>query len=134
MNTTILPIIQVSELLQLYKSENLVIIDASNGKNAKSNYDEIHLAGALFIDLNTQLADIATDFAFGGRHPLPNIEDFADTLSHLGISKDSHVIVYDDKNGSNAAARFWWMLKAIGHENVQVLNGGFQKAEKLHFL
>jgi thiosulfate/3-mercaptopyruvate sulfurtransferase len=34
--------------------------------------------------------------------------------------------VYDDKNGANAAARFWWMLRALGHRNVQVLDGGWQ--------
>lgn len=133
MKHAISPIISASELLQLYPSENLILIDASNGKNAKENYDTKHLEGALFVDLNTQLADIKDDFALGGRHPLPKIEDFATTLSNLGISSKSHVVVYDDKNGSNAAARFWWMLKAIGHEKVQVLNGGIQEAEKHHF-
>lgn len=127
------PIIQASELLQLYKSENLILIDASNGKNAKSNYDAKHLDGALFVDLNTQLADIKEDLSLGGRHPLPKIEDFATTLSQLGITSKSHVVVYDDKNDANAAARFWWMLKAVGHEKVQVLDGGFQEAEKNHF-
>ncbi|MDZ7650742.1 MAG: rhodanese-like domain-containing protein [Cytophagales bacterium] len=41
----------------------------------------------------------------------------------------SHVVIYDDKQGGNAAARFWWMLKAVGHNNVQVLNGGLQSAK-----
>ena len=130
---TISPIIQASELLQLYKSNDLVLIDVSSGKNAKLNYDEKHLEGALFVDLNTQLADIKEDFSLGGRHPLPNIQDFAATLSNLGILSKSHVVLYDNQNGANAAARFWWMLKAVGHEKVQVLNGGFQEAEKLHF-
>jgi thiosulfate/3-mercaptopyruvate sulfurtransferase len=134
MNTkNIPPIIQSSELLDLYKSENLVLIDASNGKNAKANYEEKHLDGALFVDLNTQLADIKEDFAIGGRHPLPKIEDFAETVANLGISSASRVVIYDDKNGSNAAARLWWMLKSLGHEKVQVLNGGFQEAEKINF-
>lgn len=133
MKPSLSPVIQASELLQLFPFENLMLIDASNGKNAKSNYDAKHLDGALFVDLNTQLADIKDDLALGGRHPLPKIEDFTATLSHLGISPKSHVVVYDDKNGSNAAARFWWMLKAIGHEKVQVLNGGIQEAEKNHF-
>ena len=132
MNTTS-PIIQASELQQSYKSKNLVLIDVSCGKNAKLNYAEKHLEGALFVDLNTQLADIKEDFSLGGRHPLPNIQDFAITLSNLGISSKSHVVLYDNQNGANAAARFWWMLKAVGHEKVQVLNGGFQEAEKLHF-
>lgn len=130
---TISPIIQASELLQLYKSKDLILIDVSCGKNAKLNHAEKHLEGALFVDLNTQLADIKEDFSLGGRHPLPNIQDFATTLSNLGISSKSHVVLYDNQNGANAAARFWWMLKAVGHEKVQVLNGGFQEAEKLHF-
>jgi thiosulfate/3-mercaptopyruvate sulfurtransferase len=83
--------------------------------------------------LNTQLADIKEDLSIGGRHPLPKLEDFLQTISNLGISPESHVIIYDDKNGANAAARFWWMLKAIGHEKVQVLDGGFQEAAKHDF-
>ncbi len=133
MNVNISPIIQASELLKLCKSENLIIVDVSNGKNAKSNYEAKHLEGAIFVDLNTQLAEIKNDLSIGGRHPLPKIENFAKTLSDLGISPKSHIIIYDDKNGSNAAARFWWMLKSIGHEKVQVLNGGIQEAEKNNF-
>lgn len=133
MNQNIPPIIQSAALLKLYKSENLVIIDARSGKNAKANYEEKHLDGALFVDLESQLAEIKEDASNGGRHPLPKIENFAKTLSNLGISEKSHVVIYDDKNGSNAAARFWWMLKAVGHEKVQVLDGGFQAAEKSNF-
>lgn len=133
MNIKIVPIIQVEELLELYKTKNIVIVDASNGKNAKENYNKKHLDTAQFIDLNTQLATIPDNFADGGRHPLPSINKFAETLQQLGITNDSHVIVYDDKSGANAAARFWWMLKSIGHEKVQVLNGGIQEAEKVNF-
>ena len=127
------PIISASELLQLYPLDELVLIDVSNGKDARSNYEAKHLDGALYVDLNTQLADIKDDVSVGGRHPLPSIDTFSKTLGHLGITPESHVVVYDDKNGSNAAARFWWMLKAVGHDKVQVLNGGFQEAEKAHF-
>lgn len=133
MNENISPIIQASELLKLYKSENLIIVDVSNGKNAKLNYDAKHLEGAIFVDLNTQLAEVKDDLSIGGRHPLPKIESFAKTLSNLGISTKSHVVIYDDKNGSNVSARFWWMLKSIGHEKVQVLDGGIQEAEKTNF-
>lgn len=129
MNVNISPIIQASELLKLYKSENLIIVDVSNGKNAKSNYKTKHLDGAIFVDLNTQLAEIKDDLSIGGRHPLPKIENFAKMLSNLGISPKSHIVIYDDKNGSNAGARFWWMLKSVGHEKVQVLNGGLNQAK-----
>lgn len=133
MNQNIPPIIQSAALLKLHKSENLVLIDARSGKNARANYEEKHLDGALFVDLENQLAEIKEDASIGGRHPLPKIENFAKTLSNLGISEKSHVVIYDDKNGANAAARFWWMLKAVGHEKVQVLDGGFQAAEKSNF-
>lgn len=128
---TISPIIRAGELLKIYQKENLVLVDASN--NPKAAYEKQHLDGALFVDVNTELADIKKDLSNGGRHPLPDLKDFSETLSKLGISRDSHVVVYDDKNGSNAAARFWWMLKSVGHEKVQVLDGGFQAAEQAGF-
>jgi len=124
------PLIEVNELLKIYKDSGVMIFDVSNSKNAKSNYEKEHIEGAFFIDLNTQLADIKSDLSEGGRHPLPKIETFAKTLTDLGISKNKHIIIYDDKNGSNAAARFWWMLKSVGHEKVQVLNGGINQAKK----
>lgn len=134
MNKNISPIIQASELIELYKTENLIIVDVSNGKNAKENYKKRHLEGALYLDLNSQLSEINTDLSIGGRHPLPSIKNFAKTISKIGITPKSHIIIYDDKNGSNAAARFWWMMKSIGHEKVQVLNGGIQEAEKNNLL
>lgn len=133
MSLSISPIIQVSELKKLHKSENVILVDVRNGKNAKSDYEAKHLEGAIFLDLNTQLSEIKQDLSIGGRHPLPKIENFAETLSSIGITQESHVVIYDDKNGSNAAARFWWMLKSIGHHKVQVLNGGIQEAEKNTF-
>ncbi|NIF05737.1 sulfurtransferase [Chryseobacterium sp. Tr-659] len=122
------PIISSSELKNL-STENLVILDARTGKEVKQNYLDKHIKGARFIDLDKDLAEIGEDAAFGGRHPLPSVEKFAETLSNLGISENSHVVVYDDKNASNAAARAWWMLRSFGFENVQVLDGGMQAAE-----
>lgn len=123
------PIISPSELKNL-PTENLIILDARAGKDVRQNYLAKHIKGARFIDLDKDLAEIGPDAAFGGRHPLPSVEKFAETLSSLGIPEDAHLIVYDDKNGSNAAARAWWMLKSFGFKNVQVLDGGFQNAEK----
>ncbi|RYM32154.1 sulfurtransferase [Brumimicrobium glaciale] len=122
-------IIQADELLKLYPSKDLILVDARN----EEAYQKSHLDTAVFVDLNSDLADIKEDFAIGGRHPLPEIENFAETLKNIGITKESHIVVYDDKNGANASARFWWMLKSIGHEKVQVLNGGLQQAIKVNF-
>lgn len=123
------PIISSSELKNL-SAENLIILDVRVGKDIHQTYLEKHIKGARFIDLDKDLAEIGEDAAFGGRHPLPDITKFAETLSNLGILEDSHVVIYDDKNGANAAARAWWMLKSFGFKNVQVLDGGFQAAEK----
>lgn len=123
------PIISPSELKNL-PTENLIILDARVGKDVYQNYLNYHIKGARFIDLDKDLAEIGENAAFGGRHPLPTVERFAETLSNLGISEGAHVVVYDDKNGSNAAARAWWMLKSFGFENVQVLDGRFQNAEQ----
>lgn len=127
MSKLLSPIISPEELITLQRSE-IVIIDARAGINAKENYITSHLEGARYVDLNHDLATISPDAAIGGRHPLPSYQKFSEVLSKLGITPSSHVIVYDDKNGSNAAARFWWMLRAIGHEKVQVVNGGLQTA------
>lgn len=123
------PIISPSELKRL-PTENLVLLDARVGKDVYRNYLDKHIKGARFIDLDKDLAEIGENAAFGGRHPLPAIKKFAQKLSELGISEKSHIVIYDDKNGANAAARVWWMLKAFGLEKVQVLDGGFQNAEK----
>ncbi len=127
------PIISANELLQLINNENNVLIDARSGGDAKEKYEKEHLEKARFFDLETQLADIKSDASQGGRHPLPDPEKFALHVKESGIKRDSHVVVYDDKFGANAAARFWWMLKAIGHGKVQVLNGGFDAATKAGF-
>ena len=128
------PLIQAVDLRKLKDQKDLVIVDASQGPNAYTNYLNQHLEGAVYVDLDTQLADIKADFADGGRHPLPSISQFLNTLYELGISPNSHIVVYDDKGGANAAARFWWMLNAIGHKKVQVLNGGLQAAVSAGFL
>lgn len=122
------PLIQATELAEIIQSPDVLIVDARNSANPKKTYESGHLKGAVFVDPNLDLADIKANLAEGGRHPLPKLEDFCRTLGKLGIRPESRVVVYDDQLGANAAARFWWMLRALGHEQVQVLEGGFQAA------
>jgi thiosulfate/3-mercaptopyruvate sulfurtransferase len=131
MNENISPIIQPVDLVQLFENKTFLLLDVRAGVTAEADYLHQHIAGAFWVDLNKSLAEIPTDFAKGGRHPLPSPSKFSSLLSSLGIQSDSHVIVYDDKSGANAAARCWWMLRSAGIENVQVLNGGMQAAEEL---
>lgn len=123
------PIIQPEELVELVKTTDVVIIDAGSSVS----YGTQHLKGAVYTDLNLDLAAVPEDAANGGRHPLPEPAQFGQVLARLGITPQSHVIVYDDKSGALAASRFWWMLKAAGHEKVQVVNGGLTAAVKAGF-
>ncbi len=124
------PIISAPELLAILDQSDLILIDSRTSANPKSTYDQGHLQSARFVDPNTDLADIKEHLAHGGRHPLPEIQDFCRVLGKLGITPDSQVVVYDDQDGANAAARMWWMLRALGHEKVQVLEGGIQAGAK----
>ena len=124
------PLIAAGELGKLLSgaATTLVLIDARNTANPLADYEAGHLPGARFADVNKDLADIKASAADGGRHPLPSASAFAKTLGRWGITPHTHVVVYDDKSGANAAARVWWMLRSIGHEKVQVLDGGMQAA------
>ena len=105
-----------------------IIIDVRAGAGAHERYLAGHLPNAIFATLDDDLAAHPEDPAFGGRHPLPSVKDFTGTLTKWGITPDSHVVIYDDKAAAMGGARLWWMLRAIGHKNVQVLNGGLKAA------
>lgn len=90
-----------------------------------------HLAGAQHADLNRHLStacDPGHDPARGGRHPLPTPARFAAQVGAWGLGPESEVVVYDAAGGGNAAARLWWMLRALGHDRVAVLDGGLAAA------
>jgi thiosulfate/3-mercaptopyruvate sulfurtransferase len=85
----------------------------------RAAYEEGHIPGAIFVDLDTVLAG----HGGGGRHPLPDPGDFARALGKLGIGDEHEVVVYDDVGGS-VSARLWWMLDDLGHRAVRLLDGG----------
>ncbi|MBI4985465.1 MAG: sulfurtransferase [Rhodocyclales bacterium] len=84
-------------------------------------YAKEHIPGALFLHLDRDLSGPTT--GRNGRHPLPAVEVFAAKMAACGVGPDTQVVAYD--NEANAfAARLWWMLRWLGHENVAVLDGG----------
>jgi len=105
--------------------DNVVVVDvrwSMAGGPGLAQYHEGHIPGAVFADLDADLAAPAS--ATEGRHPLPAPEDFAATMGALGIGDSTRVVAYDDVGGI-VAARLWWMLDATGHE-AAVLDGGIQ--------
>lgn len=79
-----------------------------------------HIPGALFVDLDTDLAAPPGP----GRHPLPDPATFRRRMEQLGVHADDEVVAYDDVGGS-VAARLWWMLDNLGHRRAAVLDGGY---------
>jgi thiosulfate/3-mercaptopyruvate sulfurtransferase len=99
-----------------------------DARPSRAEFDAAHVAGAVHVDLERDLAGDASHPERGGRHPLPTAAAFAAVLGRLGITPATRVIVYDAQGGANAAARLWWMLRAAGHDDVAVLDGGLAAA------
>jgi thiosulfate/3-mercaptopyruvate sulfurtransferase len=91
-----------------------------DGRSGRAVYDDGHLPGAVFVDLDRWLAGKPGPSA--GRHPLPDPEVFAEGMAGLGIGDDDRVVAYDD-DGGVIAARLVWLLRATGHE-AALLDGG----------
>lgn len=106
------------------------VLDCRSGPDARARYLERHLAGALHADLERDLSGDRSRPERGGRHPLPPIEAWCATLGRLGVDPSTPVVLYDDVGGANAAARAWWMLRAVGHLEAAVLDGGMAAAER----
>jgi thiosulfate/3-mercaptopyruvate sulfurtransferase len=101
--------------------------DADAGERA---WRDSHLPGAGYVHLDRELSDHRKP-ASEGRHPVPEPAAFCATLERLGINPQSQVVVYDAGDGAMAAARFWWLLKLLGHRRVAVLDGGFARWTEL---
>ena len=87
-------------------------------------YKQGHIPGALFASLERDLSGRKT--GSNGRHPLPDPQDFEKWLETTGLTPQDPAVCYDAGPGA-MAARLWWMLRWIGHDNVAVLDGGFAK-------
>ena len=93
---------------------------ALDGSKGHDTYLAGHLPGAVYLDLDIELAAPARPDA--GRHPLPEPEDFAASLRRAGVTEGAAIVAYDDTTGA-PAGRLVWMLRALGHD-AAVLNGG----------
>lgn len=111
---------------RLNQAEIRIIDCRYNLKSSDEGFDlyvKDHIPGALYFHLGKDLSGPVS--IHGGRHPLPDMNSFKETLQNAGISNETTVIAYDGGEGSYAA-RLWWLLKYAGHESVYVLNGGYK--------
>jgi thiosulfate/3-mercaptopyruvate sulfurtransferase len=132
------PLIRTNQLQALLDSVANVLIcdcrfDLTQVSAGREAYAKGHIPGAIYVDLDTDLSGNKT--GTNGRHPLPDPDEWATTRQRMGIASpginsSSHVIAYDSQ-GSAFASRLWWMLRAIGHDKVQVLDGGLESWQGL---
>jgi thiosulfate/3-mercaptopyruvate sulfurtransferase len=119
-------IISAAELATKYDPTYWRIIECSfdlkDTEAGRQLYQGGHIPGAQYAHLDE---DLSGEIIPGqtGRHPLPTVEEMVALFERLGISNDSQVVVYDNKQGA-IAARLWWMLRYLGHKAVAVLDGG----------
>jgi len=126
MHTTLISAQQLQALQA--RDHDLLLFDCSfelmNPTAGGAQFLEAHLPGAQRADLDQHLSghDPARN-ASGGRHPLPEREQFAAWLRQQGLNPGTQVVVCD-RQGVNYCGRMWWMLKWCGFDAVAVLDGG----------
>jgi len=88
---------------------------------AHERYLAGHVPGAVYVDLETELA--APPEPLAGRHPLPAVDDLEAAARRWGVREGASVVVYDDVENTSAA-RAWWLLRWAGVASVRLLDGG----------
>jgi len=120
------PLISTADLRDLLAGHAPVtVLDVryrtGGGPSGPGEYSLGHVPGAVYVDLDTELAAAP---GAGGRHPLPTPEEFESAMRRAGVSQGEQVVVYDDWTGL-AAGRAWWLLRFHGFHDVRVLDGGW---------
>lgn len=117
----------VAELQQHLHDQDLVVVDCrfslADPARGRQAYHAGHIPGAVYAHLDEDLSGPILK-GVTGRHPLPDPQVLAARFSGWGIGAGIKVIAYDDAGGAYAS-RLWWLLHWLGHEDVTVLDGGW---------
>jgi thiosulfate/3-mercaptopyruvate sulfurtransferase len=120
------PLVSTEWLAEHLAAPDVRVADASwylpqTGRDAKTEFHSAHIPGAVFFDI-----DDLSDETSALPHMLAPAAKFASRMRLLGLGDGNLIVVYDGA-GIYSAPRAWWMLRAMGHEDVAVLDGGFPK-------
>jgi thiosulfate/3-mercaptopyruvate sulfurtransferase len=111
---------------------NLVVLNATipkaTAKKASSEKEVRIIPSARFFDIKGSFSDREAAFP----NTMVSAVTFEVEAQKLGINQDSCVVIYDE-HGIYSSPRAWWMFKAMGFENVAVLDGGLPQWESLGF-
>ena len=126
LNTAKKWIVDTDWLVEHLDAPDLVVFDGSwhlptAGRDAKKEFLAGHIPGALFFDID-DLSDERSQLP----HMLPSTVKFSSRMKKMGVGDGMRIVVYDTI-GLFSAARVWWTFRAMGHEDVAVLNGGLKK-------
>ncbi|MCG8320157.1 MAG: 3-mercaptopyruvate sulfurtransferase [Cytophagales bacterium] len=123
------PVVSIEWLSANVDHPDLIILDASlkkpNAEDSKNEYANIRIKNARFFDIENSFSEISGPLP----HMMPTPELFSAEAQKLGIKQNSVIVVYDN-HGMYSSPRAWWMFRAMGHENVAVLNGGLPSWRK----
>lgn len=123
-------LITAQALFSQLPSEDWLIIDArfslTDPSYGENSYLQGHLPNAVYLDLNRDLSGPLAQH--GGRHPWPEAAPLVEKLRAVGLSSHHRVLVYDDA-ANMFAGRVWALLRWLGHDQVQLLDGGWQAWE-----
>jgi thiosulfate/3-mercaptopyruvate sulfurtransferase len=120
------PLVSTAWLAEHLDAPDVRIVDASwfmpgTPRDPKEEFLAAHIPGAVFFDID-EISDETSDLP----HMLPSAIKFASRVKKLGLGDGSRIVVYDS-TGILPAARVWWHFRAMGHEDVAVLDGGLPK-------
>ena len=116
------PLVSTEWLHERLGAPDIKIIDATwylpgDERDPKAEYALAHIPGAVFFDID-EIADLSSSLP----HMLPPPEKFASRVKKMGLGDGSTIVVYD-ASGIFSAPRVWWMFRAMGHDQVQIVPG-----------
>src|SRR5262245_229390 len=121
---TATPLVSTDWLAGHLTDPDLRIVDARwhGRRDSRAMFREEHIPGAVHLDWQRDLSTTIN----GIRDVLLPPDDFVAVMSAHRIGDDARVVAYAHKDYSGAA-RLWWALRAYGHDQVAVLDGGIDK-------
>jgi thiosulfate/3-mercaptopyruvate sulfurtransferase len=128
-------IISAADLSEKLDNPDIAIMDCRfylpEPERGYQEYLEGHIPGAVYLNLDQDLSGEIVP-GITGRHPLPDANVFAERLSGWGIDRSTQVIAYDNMGGA-LAARLWWMLRWLGHDQTAIMDGGWNAWVKANY-